>query len=184
MPTLYRVFPYLATSAEDEPGGALYIPPQGGGRLDNAETYSVLYMSDAAAGAIAEAFGRFPEWTPALLKGSPVLPGSARAIARYRLAEDVKVCSLDDPARLRALRLRPSEVVSRDYTCTRAWARRIYQRAKWAGVSWWSYYDSKWASIGLWDIDRLTLDSVNPLHLGDAALLEAGRTIVRRVVRH
>ncbi|MBI1790737.1 MAG: RES domain-containing protein, partial [Acidobacteria bacterium] len=83
MPILYRVLPFLAAAAEDEPGGALYIPPQGGGRLDNPELYSVLYLSDAASGAIAEAFGRFPEWSPAILEGSPGMPGSVRALAKY-----------------------------------------------------------------------------------------------------
>jgi hypothetical protein len=76
VPALYRVFPYLADAAKSEPGGALYVPPQGGGRIDNPGKYSVLYLSDAAAGAVAEAFGRFPEWTPAILEGGPSLPGS------------------------------------------------------------------------------------------------------------
>ncbi len=48
-------------------------------------------------GAIAEAFGRFPEWTPAIFSGGPSLPGSVRAIARYRLADDAPVRNLDDP---------------------------------------------------------------------------------------
>jgi hypothetical protein len=97
VPALYRVFPYLAAAAKSEPGGALYVPPQGGGRIDNPGKYSVLYLSDAAAGAVAEAFGRFPEWTPAILEGSPSLPGSARAIARYRLAEDARICNFRAP---------------------------------------------------------------------------------------
>ena len=116
MPTLYRVFPYLKNSAEDEPGGARYVPSQGGGRIDNPGRFSVLYLSDAAPGAIAEAFGRFPEWTPAILEGSPGLPGSVRAIARYRLPADACVCNLDDPSQLLKLGLRPSDVVTRDYT--------------------------------------------------------------------
>jgi len=178
---LYRVFPYLPKSAKNEPGGALYVPPQGGGRIDNPGAYSVLYLSDQPAGAIAEAFGRFPEWTPAILSESPSLPGSARAIARYRLAEEVAVCDLDDPRQLTALQLRPSEVVNRDYARTRTWARRIFDHRKWAGVRWWSYYDSRWASFGLWDIRRLAIEEVTLLTLDDPALLDASRTIVRMV---
>lgn len=181
MPVLYRVFPYLAASPKNEPGGALYLPAQGGGRIDNPRTYSVLYLSDAAAGAIAEAFGRFPEWTAAILEGSPNLPGSARAIARYRLAEDAPVCDLDDPKQLMALGLRPSDIVSRDYTRSRAWARRIFDTGQWSGVRWWSYYDPAWSSFGLWDTKHLTIEEVRPLKLDHAALLEASRTIVRRV---
>lgn len=45
--------------------------PRRGGCLDNPDLYSVLYLSGAAAGAIAESFGRFPEWSQAILAGSP-----------------------------------------------------------------------------------------------------------------
>ncbi|MGA3078908.1 MAG: RES family NAD+ phosphorylase [Bryobacteraceae bacterium] len=184
MPAVYRVFPYLAASPADEPGGALYVPPQGGGRIDNPATYSVLYLSDSAAGAVAEAFGRFQEWTPAILEGSPSLPGSARAIARYRLVDDAPICTLDDAEQLLVLGLRPSDVVRRDYTRSRAWALRIYARRQWSGVRWWSYYDPSWSTYGLWDIEDLTLEEVRLLTLDDAALLEASRSIVRRVVGH
>lgn len=107
-----------------------------------------------------------------------------RAIARYRLADNERLCDLDDPEQLRALRLRPSAVVSRDYGRTRAWARGIYERRVWKGVRWWSYYDPRWASVGLWDIYRLKLGEVRSLRLDDAALLEASRTIVRRIVEN
>jgi hypothetical protein len=182
VPALYRVFPYLAAAATDDLGGALYVPPQGSGRIDNTGIYSALYLSDAAAGAVAEAFGRFPEWTPALLEGSPSLPRSARAIARYQLAEDTPVYNLDDPTQLLALGLRPSDVVGRDYTRSRAWARRIYDQGKWCGVRWWSYYNPAWSSFGLWDVKALALAEVTPLTLDHPALVEASRTIVRRVV--
>ena len=160
----------------------MHIPPQGSGRLDNPELYSVLYASESAAGAIAEAFGRFPEWTPAILRESPGLPGSSRAVARYRLADEAPVCNLDDPDQLRHIGIRPSEVVSRDYVRTRAWARRIYEQGKWIGVRWWSYYEPQWACIGLWDIRRLVLDEVRVLRLDDSDLMEASRAIVRRIV--
>ncbi len=182
MPVLFRVFPYAANADPDEPGGPLHTPRQGAGRLDNPESYSVLYLSDAAAGAIAEAFGRFPEWTPAILRGSPSLPGSVRAIARYHLQDELPVCNLDDPDRLSALRLRPSEIVSRDYARTRVWAREIYDQGAWVGVRWWSYYDPRWGSIGLWDAKKLVLEEVLELRLDHAALIEAGRTISRRII--
>lgn len=184
MPILYRVLPFLSNARPDEPGGALYVPRLGGGRLDNPELYSVLYLSDAASGAIAEAFGRFPEWTPAVLAGSPSLPGGTRAIARYRLSEEAHLCDLDDPEQLKRLRLRPSEVVSRDYSRTRLWAGRIYEKRQWIGVRWWSYYDPRWASVGLWDIGRLEVEEIRSLRLDDPALVEASRTIARRIIEN
>jgi hypothetical protein len=79
------------------------------------------------------------------------------------------------------LNLKPSSVVSRDYSRTRGWARRIYDEGAWSGIRWWSYYDSTWASIGLWDVRELSLEEVTVLRLDDAAVLEAARTIARRV---
>lgn len=115
------------------------MPAQGGGRIDNPGNYSVFYSSNAAAGAIAEAFGRFPEWTAAIWEGSPSVPTSVRAIARYALADDSKVCNLDDPAQLLAPGLRPSDIVTRDYTRSRSWAKLVHEQGVWAGVRWWSY---------------------------------------------
>jgi hypothetical protein len=181
--TLYRVFPFHEDSAVDEPGGALYVPPQGDGRLDNPSLYSILYLSDAASGAIAEAFGRFPEWTPAVLAGTPAVPGSVHAIAQYELAAEPPLCDLDDAGRLLSLRLRPSDVVTRDYSRTRAWARRLYKAGVWAGVRWWSYYEPQWGSVGLWNIAGLELRDTRPLRLDDPDVIAASRTIVRRIVR-
>jgi hypothetical protein len=180
---VYRVLPFLASASHEDPGGALHVPPQGAGRLDAPDRYSVLYVSDAAAGAIAETFGRFPEWAPAMLAGSPALPGSVRALATYRLTTETRVCDLDDPAQLLARNLRPSDVVSREYSRTRGWARRVHGERRWIGVRWWSYYDARWASMGLWDVGGLALDTVRPLRLDDPALVEASRIIVRRIVR-
>lgn len=181
MPALFRVFPFARAADPDQPGGALYTPPQGGGRIDNPGLYSVLYLSDAPAGALAEAFGRFPEWTPAILEGSPSLPGSVRALARYSIPDRVRVCDLDEPAQLLKLDLKPSSVVSRDYLRTRGWAQRIHEEGVWSGIRWWSYYDSRWASLGLWDVSELSLEDVTVVRLDDAALVEAARTIARRV---
>ena len=182
MPALYRVFPFLAEAAPTDPGGPLHIPPQRAGRLDNPGLYAVFYASEAEAGAIAEALGRFPEWTPAILEGSPSLPGSVRAVARYRLPDTAMLCDLDDPQRLVSLGLRPSEIVSRDYTRTREWVRGIYERRAWAGVRWWSYYDPRWFSAGVWDTRGLAVEDVRVLSLADAALAQAGRVIARRIV--
>jgi RES domain len=182
VPAYYRVFPFLASAAAGEAGSALYIPPQGAGRLDNPDLYSVLYLGNSPAGAIAEAFGRFPEWTSAMLRGSPALTGSVRVLARYDLDPREPVCDLDDPRQLLRLKLRPSEVVSRDYARTRAWARRIHGSRAWAGISWWSHYDPQWTSVGLWKTDRLSLAAIRELHLNDPAVLDAARIIVRPIV--
>jgi hypothetical protein len=145
--------------------------------------YSVLYLSDAAAGAIAEAFGRFPTWTDAMLEGSPSVAGSRRAIARYSLPDRSAICNLDDAAQLLSLQLRPSDVVTRDYSRSRRWASRIFETGQFIGVQWWSYYDPDWASIGMWNINDLHVEDVVPLTLDHPELLAASHTIVPPVVR-
>lgn len=188
MAQFYRVFPQLPRARLEEPGGALFIPPQGGGRLDNPDLFRVLYLSDSAAGAIAEAFGRFPEWTASMLAGSPSLPGSHHALAQYSIPPQLNICNLDDARQLLELDLRPSEVVSRVYETTRGWARRIFamQRepsgVRWKGVSWWSYYDPRWKSVGLWDTRSLRVEAISRLNLDHPALHEAAGVITRRIL--
>ena len=181
MPILYRVLPFLPGAAPGQPGHPLYIPPQGGGRLDNPDIYRILYLADQASGAIAESFGRFPEWTSAILAGSPSLPGSSRVLARYNLPDTLQVCNLDDPQQLITLHLRPSEIVSRAYADTRAWARRIFAAKLWGGIRWWSYYDPRWSSFGLWDIETLRFEEIIPLTLDTPALIEAATVIARPI---
>ena len=182
VPDLFRVFPYVAGADSHAPGGAFYVPSLGGGRIDNPGVYPVLYLGDSAPGAIAEAFGRFPEWTPSILESAPGAPRSVRAVARYHLPDDAPVCNLDDPERLLALKLRPSDIVTRDYARSRAWARLIYDQKVWIGVRWWSYCNPGWYSVGFWDTSRLVLATVTPLRLNNPDLLEASRAIMRRVI--
>jgi hypothetical protein len=72
-------------------------------------------------------------------------------------------------------------VVSRDYARTRNWAKAIFDRHEWIGIRWWSYYDPRWTSFGLWDIDGLRLIDVQTLRLTHPAVEEASRTIVRQI---
>ena len=83
---LYRVFYYVASAAEREPGGVFFIPSQGGGRIDNPRGYETLYLGDSRAGACAEVFNRGKyrrQWSRDMLRGLPILPGSVRAMAGF-----------------------------------------------------------------------------------------------------
>ncbi len=165
MTTLYRVLPYLGSARTGAPGHPLHVPPStGANRVDNAGVYEVLYVGDSAPGAIAEAFAWKPVWDVGLFRGTPSLPGSVRALARYSLDEPAAVCDLDDATRLVELGLRPSDVVTKDRSVTQRWALALYHANRFAGVRWWSYYDPRWGSFGLWD--------VRPLHLIDVTVLD------------
>jgi hypothetical protein len=177
--TLYRVFPWSRAARPGEPGHPLHVPGGAAGRIDNPEHYRTLYLSDGAGGACAEAFDYRPMWDERMLRGSPALPGSVHALGTYTLTPDSTVCDLDDAARLVDLGLRPSAVVTRDRRATQAWALRIFDEHRWGGIRWWSYYDPRWGSHGVWALEALTLEAVEPLALDHPAVVEAAEVLNR-----
>ncbi|HET6210382.1 MAG TPA: hypothetical protein VFD94_08365 [Jatrophihabitans sp.] len=71
-------------------------------------------------------------------------------------------------------------MVIRDRTLTQGWASRIHRTARFAGVRWWSYYDPRWGSIGLWELSGLTVRSVEVLDdLDQPAVVEAAEVLNR-----
>lgn len=178
---LYRLFPWLASAAEGEPGHALYVPePSGAGRADNPSRYGTLYFSDAPAGAVAEAFGGLKIWIARMFV-RPDLPRSVRALATYDSSRDLRIFDLDNADALKSLGLRPSQVVTREREVTQRWALAIYEEGKWGGVRWWSYYDPRWYSYAIWDTEALAsrLVAVQPLTLDSAAVAEAAEILGR-----
>lgn len=161
---LYRVFPWLEGARSGEPGHPLYVAhPQGQGRIDNPEHYLTLYLSDQPEGAIGEAFGNHAMWTPDLLQGPALLPGSRRALATFET--DARVLDLDDPQVLLDRNLRPSAVVTRDRERTQRWAMEVYREGAWDGIRWWSFHDPAWGAFGLWNLDPIAV--VEVVALGD-----------------
>jgi len=176
---LHRVFPWLATAQARASGHALFVPrPQGAGRIDNPGHYDALYLSSTAAGAVAEAFGNLKLWTPRMFV-TPAVPGSVKALATYELPSEAPVLDLDDAGVLASLGLRPSQVVTRARDVTQPWALAIFQQRRWIGVRWWSYYDARWYSYGLWELRGLTVSAVVPLTLDHAAVVEAAQVLRR-----
>lgn len=162
---LYRVFPYRLHAAGDEPGGAFHIPIQGRGRIDKPSDYRVFYAADAAAGAIAEVFnvGDYRlKWSEPMLRARG---GATLSMATYELDDGAAICDLDDAMRLCELELRPSTVVTRDYSVTRAWAQRIHDLQRFAGVRWWSYHDARWGSLGIWADRALRRADIQCIHI-------------------
>lgn len=170
-----------ATAPTDN-GHPLFVwPHQGKGRVDDPDgDYNVLYVGDSPKGAIAETFGRYSEWTKAMLAAPPSAPkGTVKALVRYQ--GDPAVLDLDDPDELTRLGLRPSGVVSRRRAETQQWARAIYDSNDHDGVSWWSYYEPMWASFGLWNYSNLSVaEDPVPLGLSHPDVQEAA-DIIRRL---
>lgn len=164
-------------------GHPLYIwPRQGAGRVDDPDhEYLVLYVGDSAEGAVAEAFGSYPRWTEAILDPPPAAPaGTQKALVKY--SGDLAILDLDDPEVLQEWSLRPSSVVSRDRASTQQWSRSMYDTGDYAGVSWWSFYEPRWASFGLWDVSGLTVaGDPEPLTMDHDAVQDAA-ALIRRVI--
>ncbi len=177
---LWRVLPYLRGARPEKPGHPLFVPNrQGAGRVDNPEHYLTLYAADSPEGAVAEAFGDLAQWTTGMLRGSPSLPGSIRALAEITTTTPLAVCDLDDAKQLVSLHLRPSQVVTRDRRTTQGWALRIHSTGSYAGVRWWSYRDPSWGSIALWHRAGLSVASVEPLTVDHPAVLGAAEVLNR-----
>lgn len=177
---LYRVLLHDPNAAPDEPGGVLYVPPQqGGGRIDNPQQYRVLYVGDSPAGVCAEVFYRGAhrlKWNADML---PLrrYPQLVRSLAWYELPDDAPIANLDDPHRLIEFELRPSNVITRDYSQSQAWALRIFERRAFGGIAWWSFNDARWKSAGLWNIDLITDSGTERLTIDHPALAEAAAVL-------
>ena len=186
MALYYRVGVYTGAAATPEDSGhPLYRwPHQGAGRIDDPQKeYLVLYLSDVPEAAVAEAFGRFPQWGDAMFEMPEGAPADAHR-ALFTCEGEPRVCDLDDGRRLASLGLRPSRVVTRDRDVTQEWARAIYERRaadgsrEFSGVSWWSFYNPDWSSIGLWEV-ALSVKDVEILTLDSAVVREAADEIAR-----
>lgn len=188
--TLFRAFPFDASAQERDLGGALYVPPGGKGRVDSLlpRAYSVFYAASTPECAIAERFGAFDEWDRELIEASPatpLLPNSRFAIAAYTAVTPLRLCDMDDARTLVERGLRPSKVVTKDRSVTQAWATKIHGNGAYAGISWWSYYEPSWQSVGVWSHADLRLSS-DPelLSTRDPRVRSAALAIKRRLRSH
>lgn len=177
---------YHENAAPTERGGALYVPAQGRGRIDNPSHYGALYVGNSAAGVCAEVFYRGNQrqrWEAQMLQ--PLSTGDRRVLAWYDLPDDAPICNLDAPDELRQRNLRPSLVITRDYEITRRWALAIWNERRWLGVAWWSYCDARWVSVGLWRHDAITAYGIEELSLDHSAIVAAADIMAVDIVgRH
>lgn len=88
---------------------------------------------------------------------------------------------LDDAQNLVALKLRPSDVINRDYIVTQALALQIFTTGATSGLRWWSFYNPAWANNGVWNNAALTVMDIRPLSITDGTLISAARTISRLI---
>ena len=173
---LFRVFGWLP-NAVPEP---LRVPRdrQGGGRHDDPDRYTALYLAREAVGAVAEAIQAFRGQE--LTADALVRPdGAQRSLAAIDDAGVPPLVDLDDPSVLVARGLRPSGVATGTRRITQRIARAT-SRAGAAGLSWWSTLESSWTNVTLFGERLHGLPPVleaTPLTLDHPALVEAAERL-------
>lgn len=188
---LYRVAPHLHTAEPDEPGHPTYVPPQTRlGRWNNPDQYTMWYFGESPEAAVGETFAHHAHWTTDMFE-YPALPEAHRALLTFHLDERTSLLDLDDAQTLLNWRLRPTQVVIRNYTATQSYASRFYldthsdDTRRWAGVRWWSIHRPQWPLVALWSPPgeplELSLEQVEPLTLDHPAVIESGRTLAKLV---
>ncbi len=181
---LYRVFPYNANAAVDQPGGALFLPVGGFGRFDNATLYRAFYSSLEPEGAIIERFGDFDTWHPnnffaRIAAADEPLPLS---IATYEA--DITIVNLARVEQLRELGVeRVTEIVTRNRTSTQDLAARAFETlSDRAGLAWWSFHVPEWTNVMLWRSDGLQLlEAPQPLGVKHPLVIETAHMAHRQI---
>lgn len=146
---LFRVFPWDGLSADDKPGGPLFVPRrrQGSGRHDNPELYGILYASLEPISSLAEALQPF---RTQVVTDLDFQRGAKRvlALATLEIRQGAELVDLDDPAQLQSRQLRPSQIATFDRHKTQGLARGLYREDA-AGFLWWSTLESLWINCTL-----------------------------------
>lgn len=174
--TLYRCFAWNQAAQDDEPDTPKWCPRpfQGEGRHDNPDVYGCLYLSDRALSCVAEQLAAFRGQR--LLPSMLVRRGLPLALAQFEIADQAKFVDLDDPDVLKAERLRPSRVATRDRSVTQPQALSVFKRhPKVAGLSWWSTWEAQWRNVTLFEraLKQLRLAQVEVLTLTHPAVQDA-----------
>ena len=137
-------------------------------------------MAAEAVSAVGESFAHLSVWREEMFE-FPHIPGSRKALGIYNLPDDLPYVDLDDPQRLVALGVRPSQVVERNRPYTQALALRIYMEGKCNGIRWWSFHRPQWRVYCLWEIDP-DIVQVDALTVSHIAVGSAARTLARMIV--
>lgn len=187
---LYRIYPHLDGVASDQPGGPTYLhKPQGRNRADNPHRYDAWYFGLSPECAVGEIFGNLATWSEDMFPMS-ALPGSRRVLGIYEIDETtVPILDLDDAGALVDRRLRPTQVVARNYGVTQKWAADIHAERSgtgarsWDGIRWWSFQRPHWTVIVLWgDHERPAPHRFvrqEGLSMTHPAVIDAGRSLAR-----
>jgi len=186
---LYRVF----ADAPDKRADPFNVPRhfQGGGRHDNPDHYTALYLAREPISAVAERIQGFRGQR--LIEGVFTRPdGRVDALAEIDDTAWPELVDLDDPQVLAARSIRPSRVATGDRPTTQRLALDLFLGGA-TGLAWWSTLEASWTNVTVFE-ERLTgglrrvvavepLTTVHPLvrEAADHLLIDIARPRLRRV---
>lgn len=174
---LYRVFPWDARAAVNQPGGALFRPASSNGGFDNPDLYLGLYCARSPEAAVGERFGFLARWrsTTFAQRGLPL------SLAVVVASDTLPLVDLDEVATLAAHSIRrASTIATRNRSVTQPIAARAFHRGNSAGIAWWSPYVADWSNVLLWKPGPLTLASEpEPLSPSHRAVISAAALLPR-----
>jgi hypothetical protein len=177
---LHRVFPWDRQAPAGAPFAPDHVPPQqGSGRFDLPDS-PVLYLGESPEHPVAEVLQGFRG--RAFPDGALRRFGHPLALMRVTVPDDLAsgIVDLDDPARLLALALRPSDVTSDDRSRTREIAARLADGGA-TGLRWWSRLSGDWHGVVLFlrraPIARLTFGAPEVLTRAHPAVTGACRLL-------
>lgn len=155
---LYRVFSWLATASERDPGGPLYNPRSlqragvYGGRHDIPEKDGLLYCSESPVSPVAEALKGFTNRTvgPSVFRREKTYD---LALVGYRLSEKMNLIDLNDPHNLVSLNVPSSHLSTSHRDVTQALSEMIHEK-NFDGFRWPSVLDGAWMNVSLF-YDRI-----------------------------
>ena len=131
-------------------------------------------ISDRALSCVAEQLAAFRGQR--LLPSMLVRRGLPLALAQFEIADQAKFVDLDDPDVLKAERLRPSRVATRDRSVTQPQALSVFKRhPKVAGAFPRSTWEAQWRNVTLFEraLKQLRLAQVEVLTLTHPAVQDA-----------
>ena len=170
---LYRVFAAPAAGRHDP-----FLVPrhfQGGGRHDNPDHYTALYLARQPVAAVAERIQAFrgKRLTETVFTRPD---GRVDLLAAIDDAAWPLPLDLDDPAVLAARHIRPSHVATGDRAITQRLALALYAEGG-PGLAWWSTLEASWTNVTIFEerLDRAArkVVSVEPLSVGHPIVREA-----------
>ena len=180
---LYRVFSQRPDAAPDPFAVPRHF--QGGGRHDNPDQYTALYLAREPISAVAERIQGFRGQR--LTESMFTRPdGRLDALAEIDDAGWPELVDLDDPLVLAAHELRPSRVATGDRPTTQRLALDLFMTGA-AGLSWWSTLEASWTNLTIFE-ERLAaasrrIASIEPLSLVHPAVREAAEHLLIELPR-